>query len=232
MFSLNAFTLSILLLFSTAATAQSLGSVRMECFKKLNLTSSKFVHRLNEDEFLFDSVSSSLFKVSSKGLEECSLSVTQSMNERIYISYRPEGSMPNTPSTIFSYARSMGPNQGETPNLHPGFSALSKFEKAMVRPKNLVPLSCKPVSPSDETKIWNKLILASQAKEADFSLGIRYLATLLPLVKDPDQAPYREAIAACRKIDDKDFQKEIADLQSTLDRHMKSVQPSGPATAK
>ncbi|MDZ4083588.1 MAG: hypothetical protein U1E10_11670 [Bdellovibrionales bacterium] len=215
----------------TAASAQDLNADRLNCFAKLNQVAAKPAYKLNDGEFLFDTTSSRIFKVSIAGLQDCSLADIRAQNNRVYISYRSDGQAADSPATIFSYA-SMDSTPGEGPIFQPGFSALSKYEKAMVKARDLVPLTCKPVPANEEAKVWNQLILGSQAKAADFKLGLKYLATLLPLVKAPDQAPYRDAISTCRKIDDKDLQRELADLQLKLDKNFKPSSKSGTATAK
>lgn len=222
--------LTTALFLQTPALAQTETSVSAEgaCFSKLYPLASDMSIQLAKDDFLLDD-GSKLWRISSNGFSHCPLdSKVAEAGPLTYLRLKAKDS-----EVLVAYTSERQRDLAERmaadslPHLRAGFRPLSKIEKSFIKASNVVSLNCKPAEDQEKAKAEIRKELVGRIKMAETMLKVKNLASVLPLVNEPDYAVYKAVANECSKVSG-----DVAEQAKSLDATANRLEPKARVDKK
>lgn len=217
---ISLFGLATALILQTPAFAQTDSSSlpERECFSKLQPLAPQMSIQLAKDDFLMDD-GASLWRISADGISQCPLDDKFAEAAPLtYLRLKTKDSEVLVAHTSLKQRDLAERRSGEhLPHIRAGFRPLSKIEKTFIKLSNIVTLTCTPVADLEKAKAEIRKEMVGKLKLAETMLKVKNLASVLPLVKDPDFAAYQAAATECSKVPG-DVSEQAKSLGETAQR--------------
>lgn len=201
MISLSALASALILQTPALAQNEPASSPESGCFFKVQPLSSQMSIQLSKDDFLLDD-GSSLWRISSDGINQCPFdSKAVEAAPLTYLRLKTKDSEVLVAHTSLRQRDFAERSNGELPpHVQAGFRPLSKIEKTFLKASNVVNVACSPAANQDKAKAEIRKDMIGRLKTAEVMLKVKNLASVLPLVKDPDFAAYKAAATECSRV--------------------------------
>lgn len=201
MISLFGLATALILQMPAFAQTDSSSLPERECFSKLQPLAPQMSIQLAKDDFLMDD-GASLWRISADGISQCPFdSKAVEAAPLTYLRVKTKDSEALVAHTSLHQRDFAERRNGDLPaHVQPGFRPLSKIEKTFIKLSNIVTLTCTPVADLEKAKAEIRKEMVGRLKLAEMMLKVKNLASVLPLVKDPDFAAYQAAATECSKV--------------------------------